>query len=173
MLETLVLDLAFIGGNGLSLEHGVTVPDSAVAAVKTMAMRASRRRILVADSSKYGVDSFVRFAHLRDFERFITDDGLPVEQAAETARPRRRRRAGIGHCGWTSPAAAVRRRTEEDRAGVRRLAAMTADPERRTYDESGRPLASRSPYSTGAFSAKPAPAHLPAPEGTSASEHNS
>ncbi len=83
MLETLVLDLAFIGGNGLSLEHGVTVPDSAVAAVKTMAMRASRRRILVADSSKYGVDSFVRFAHLRDFERFITDDGLPVEQAAE------------------------------------------------------------------------------------------
>jgi DeoR family transcriptional regulator, fructose operon transcriptional repressor len=83
MLETLVLDLAFIGGNGLSLERGVTVPDSAVAAVKTMAMRASRRRILVADSSKYAVDSFVRFAGLRDFERFITDDGLAIEQAVE------------------------------------------------------------------------------------------
>jgi DeoR family fructose operon transcriptional repressor len=83
MLESLVLDLAFIGGNGLSLEHGVTVPDSAVAAVKTMAMRASRRRILVADSSKYGVDSFVCFARLTDFERFVTDDGLAVEDAAE------------------------------------------------------------------------------------------
>jgi DeoR family fructose operon transcriptional repressor len=82
MLETLVLDLAFIGGNGISLERGVTVPDSAVAAVKTAAMRVARRRILIADSSKYGVDSFVRFAHLREFERFITDDGLPVEQAA-------------------------------------------------------------------------------------------
>ncbi|HET9171897.1 MAG TPA: DeoR/GlpR family DNA-binding transcription regulator [Actinospica sp.] len=80
MLETLVLDLAFIGGNGIS-DRGVTVPDSAVAAVKAMAMRVSRRRILIADSSKYGVDSFVRFAQLSDFERFITDDGLPAEQA--------------------------------------------------------------------------------------------
>jgi DeoR family fructose operon transcriptional repressor len=83
MLESLVLDLAFMGGNGISLERGVTVPDSAVAAVKTMAMRVSRRRILVGDSSKYGSDSFVRFAHLSDFERFITDDALPVESAAE------------------------------------------------------------------------------------------
>ncbi len=83
MLESLVLDLAFMGGNGMSLDHGVTVPDSAVAAVKTMAMRVSRRRILVGDSSKYGADSFVRFAQLADFERFITDDALTVEQAAE------------------------------------------------------------------------------------------
>jgi DeoR family transcriptional regulator, fructose operon transcriptional repressor len=83
MLETLVLDLAFIGGNGISLNHGVTVPDSAVAAVKTMAMRASRRRILVADSTKYGTDSFVRFAGLHEFEHFITDDGLTVEQATQ------------------------------------------------------------------------------------------
>jgi DeoR family transcriptional regulator, fructose operon transcriptional repressor len=83
MLETLVLDLAFMGSNGISLDHGVTVPDSAVAAVKTMAMSASRRRILVADSSKYGTNSFVRFAELPDFERFITDDGLAVEHATE------------------------------------------------------------------------------------------
>lgn len=83
MLETLVLDLAFIGGNGISLEHGVTVPDSAVAAVKSTAMRVCRRRVLIADSSKFGVDSFVRFAHMRDFERFITDDGLSLEQTAK------------------------------------------------------------------------------------------
>jgi DeoR family transcriptional regulator, fructose operon transcriptional repressor len=83
MLESLVLDLAFMGGNGISVERGVTVPDSAVAAVKTMAMRVSRRRILVADASKYGADSFVRFAQLTEFERFITDDALPVESAAE------------------------------------------------------------------------------------------
>jgi len=83
MLESLVLDLAFMGGNGISIEHGVTVPDSAVAAVKITAMRVSRRRILVADSSKYGADSFVRFAQLTDFERFITDDALPAEHAAE------------------------------------------------------------------------------------------
>lgn len=81
MIDTLVLDLAFIGGNGMTLERGVTVPDSAVAAVKSAAMRVSRRRILIADSSKYGVDSFVRFAQLNDFERLVTDDGLPLDQA--------------------------------------------------------------------------------------------
>jgi DeoR family transcriptional regulator, fructose operon transcriptional repressor len=83
MLESVVLDLAFMGGNGISLEHGVTVPDGAVASVKAAAMGASRRRILVADSSKYGVDSFVRFAQLHEFERFVTDDGMAVEHAAE------------------------------------------------------------------------------------------
>ena len=46
-------------------------------------MRVSRRQILVADSTKYGVDSFVHIADLRDFEHFITDDGLTVEHAAE------------------------------------------------------------------------------------------
>ncbi|MFR0355208.1 DeoR/GlpR family DNA-binding transcription regulator [Streptomyces sediminimaris] len=82
MLDTLVLDLAFMGGNGMSIERGVTVPDGAVAAVKSAAMRVSRRRILIADSSKYGMDSFVRFAQLDDFERLVTDDGLPMDQAA-------------------------------------------------------------------------------------------
>ena len=83
MLETLVLDLAFMGANGVSLDHGMTVPDSAVAAVKTMAVRVSRRRIFVADSSKFGADSFVRFAGISDFEKFVTDSGLAIEHAAE------------------------------------------------------------------------------------------
>jgi DeoR family transcriptional regulator, fructose operon transcriptional repressor len=83
MLETFVLDLAFMGANGVTLDHGVTVPFGAVAAVKSMAMRVSRRRIFVADSSKYGVDSFVSFARLGDFERFVTDLGLTAEHAAE------------------------------------------------------------------------------------------
>jgi DeoR family fructose operon transcriptional repressor len=80
-LRSLVLDLAFIGGNGITFEHGVTVPDGAIAAVKTAAMLASRRRILIADSTKMGSDSLVSFAHLRDFERFITDTNLSDESA--------------------------------------------------------------------------------------------
>jgi len=81
MLETIVLDLAFMGANGITLQHGMTVPDGAVAAVKTMAVRVSRRRVFVADSSKFGSDSFVRFAEVTDFERIITDSGLPVDFA--------------------------------------------------------------------------------------------
>lgn len=83
MLESIVLDLAFMGANGVTLEHGMTVPESAVAAVKTAAIRCSRRRIFVADSTKFGSDSFVRFAQFADFERIVTDNALPIDYAAE------------------------------------------------------------------------------------------
>jgi DeoR family fructose operon transcriptional repressor len=72
----LVLDLAIIGANGISVAHGATVPDGQIAAVKSTAMRAARRRLLVADSSKYGSDSFATFARLTEFERLITDTNL-------------------------------------------------------------------------------------------------
>jgi len=76
MLHDLVLDLAFIGANGISIQHGLTVPESSVAAVKAAALASSRRRICVADSTKFGSDSFVRFAELKDFEHIVTDSGL-------------------------------------------------------------------------------------------------
>lgn len=83
MLESIVLDLAFLGANGVTLEHGMTVPDSAVAAVKMAAIRCTRRRIFIADSTKFGTDSFVRFAQVTDFERIVTDSALAVDYAAE------------------------------------------------------------------------------------------
>jgi DeoR family fructose operon transcriptional repressor len=83
MLESMVLDLAFMGANGVSLEHGMTVPDSSIAAVKIAAIRTSRRRIFIGDSSKFGSDSFAKFADLTDFERIVTDNSLPVDYAAQ------------------------------------------------------------------------------------------
>jgi len=83
MLETMVLDLAIIGANGISVKRGATVPDAAIAEVKGAAMKQSRRSILIADHSKVGADSFVRFADLADFEAFITDDGVSDEHSAE------------------------------------------------------------------------------------------
>jgi DeoR family fructose operon transcriptional repressor len=83
MLDSMVLDLAFMGANGVTLEHGMTVPDSAVAAVKMAAVRSSRRRIFIGDSTKFGADSFAKFAEVTDFERLVTDGGLPVDYAAQ------------------------------------------------------------------------------------------
>jgi DeoR family fructose operon transcriptional repressor len=83
MLRSLVLDLAFLGANGISVEHGLTVPESAIAAVKAAALGSSRRRICVADSSKFGADSFVRFAGLTDFEHIVTDTGLSDQHYRE------------------------------------------------------------------------------------------
>ena len=42
MLAGFVIDLAFIGANGISREHGLTTPDPAVSEVKAQAIRGSR-----------------------------------------------------------------------------------------------------------------------------------
>lgn len=81
MLEDLVIDLAFVGANGVSREHGLTTPDPAVADVKQRAIRAARRAVFIGDHTKFGVDSFCRFADVRDFAVLVTDSGLSAAEA--------------------------------------------------------------------------------------------
>lgn len=81
MLRSLVIDVAFLGTNGISLEHGLTTPDPAVAAVKHTAVKVARRRILVAAHSKFGANNFCRFAEVSDFEAIITGSELSTAEA--------------------------------------------------------------------------------------------
>lgn len=81
MLSSLVIDVAYLGTNGISLDHGLTTPDLAVAAVKQTAVRVARRRILVAAHSKFGVTSFCRFANVGDFDTIVTGTELPAAEA--------------------------------------------------------------------------------------------
>lgn len=82
MLGEMTIDVAFLGANGVSRDRGITTPDPAVAAVKQEAVRRSRRRILVADHTKFGMVSFCRFAEVGDFEAIVTDTGLSTGEAA-------------------------------------------------------------------------------------------
>lgn len=82
MLGELVLDLAFLGANGISREHGLTTPDPAVAAVKRLVVERSRRRVFVGIHTKFAVSSFCRFADVSDFEALVTSTGLPTREAA-------------------------------------------------------------------------------------------
>lgn len=66
-------DLAFMGANGLSAGFGLSTPDEREAAVKTAMVRAARRAVALVDSSKFGEESFVRFAELADLDVLITD----------------------------------------------------------------------------------------------------
>lgn len=85
MLAGMVIDVAFIGTNGISRERGLTIPDPSVYPVKSMAMSQSRRRIFIGVHTKFGVDSFVRFAGVSDFELLITDRGLSSFEAKRYA----------------------------------------------------------------------------------------
>ncbi|MFI5689320.1 DeoR/GlpR family DNA-binding transcription regulator [Streptomyces sp. NPDC051636] len=81
MLSGFVIDLAFIGGNGIARKHGLTTPDPAVSQVKAQVMRVSRRRVFVGVHTKFGAVSFCRFADVPDLEAIITDTRLPATEA--------------------------------------------------------------------------------------------
>jgi DeoR family transcriptional regulator, fructose operon transcriptional repressor len=81
MLAGFVIDLAFVGANGISRERGLTTPDPAVAEVKSQVIRASRRRVFCGVHTKFGASSFCRFAEVGDFETIITDTALPATEA--------------------------------------------------------------------------------------------
>jgi DeoR/GlpR family transcriptional regulator of sugar metabolism len=81
MLRELVIDLAYLGANGISRDHGLTTPDPAVAAVKSQVVASARRRIFVGVHTKFGVSSFCRFADIPDFEALVTDTGVSAADA--------------------------------------------------------------------------------------------
>lgn len=75
-LESVNVDVAVLGTNGFSVDRGLTTPDVAEAAVKGAMARAGARTIVVADASKYGADSFSRFATLDMVDTLVTDAAL-------------------------------------------------------------------------------------------------
>lgn len=82
-LQRLCVDVAFIGGNGFSVQRGMTTPDEAEAAVKRAMVLSARRPIVVADSSKAGQERLHRFADVQEIALLITDDKLDDETTAE------------------------------------------------------------------------------------------
>ncbi|WP_055491620.1 DeoR/GlpR family DNA-binding transcription regulator [Streptomyces sp. TP-A0356] len=81
MLSGFVIDLAFIGANGISREHGLTTPDPAVCEVKAQAIRASRRTVFAGVHTKFGAVSFCRFAEVDALEAIVTSTLLPASEA--------------------------------------------------------------------------------------------
>lgn len=75
-LSLLRTDVAFVGTNGIDADHGLTTPDHSEAAAKRAMVRAGRRVVVLADSSKVGQDHTVRFADLADVDVLVTDDGI-------------------------------------------------------------------------------------------------
>jgi DeoR family fructose operon transcriptional repressor len=82
-LSGVFVDVAFMGTNGLSVEHGLTTPDQSEAAAKRAVISAARRSVVLTDHTKVGVDHFSRFADLSEIAAVITDNGLDPETVAE------------------------------------------------------------------------------------------
>jgi DeoR family transcriptional regulator, fructose operon transcriptional repressor len=72
-LREMRVDVAFVGANGFTAEHGFSTPDPAEGAVKRAMVGCARRVVVLADSSKFGSEYLVSFAKVTDVDVLITD----------------------------------------------------------------------------------------------------
>ncbi len=81
-LADLRADVSFVATNGISTTYGLTTPDRDEAATKRAIVAAGRRVVVVADSSKVGVENAQRFASLDDLDVLVTDSNIEDEDRA-------------------------------------------------------------------------------------------
>ena len=75
-LSHLRVDVTFLGTNGVTAEHGLTTPDPDEAAVKRALIASGRRVVALADASKFGVETAVRFAAPGEIDVLVTDSDV-------------------------------------------------------------------------------------------------
>ncbi|MDT5238048.1 MAG: DeoR family transcriptional regulator, fructose operon transcriptional repressor [Mycobacterium sp.] len=75
-LDTMRVDIAFIGTNAISARHGLSTPDSEEAAVKRAMVRCANYVVVAADSTKVGREDFVSFAPISSVDTLITDSEI-------------------------------------------------------------------------------------------------
>jgi len=87
VLDTLRVDIAFIGTNAISVRHGLSTPDGDEAAVKRAMVKAANYVVVAADSSKVGREDFVSFAPISSVDTLITDSEIsPMDRDQITER---------------------------------------------------------------------------------------
>lgn len=77
-LRTMALlraDVAFIGTNALTLDHGLSTADAQEAAIKSAFVTNAHKVVVLCDSSKLGTDYLVSFAPISEVDVVITDSG--------------------------------------------------------------------------------------------------
>ncbi len=72
-LSHLRVDVAFVGTNGITAAHGLTTPDPDEAAVKRAIVASGRQVVVLADASKFGIETAVRFASATEVDVLVTD----------------------------------------------------------------------------------------------------
>ncbi|MCU1701169.1 MAG: transcriptional regulator of sugar metabolism [Mycobacterium sp.] len=76
VLDSMRVDIAFIGTNAISTRHGLSTPDSEEAAVKRAMVRCANYVVVAADSTKIGREDFVSFAPISSVDTLITDSEI-------------------------------------------------------------------------------------------------
>ena len=84
--QDLHVDKAFIGIGGISLEDGLTEYNIDDAETKRVLIRSAREKIIVADSSKFGVTTFASVGPITAVDRIVTDRGIASSMVDKISR---------------------------------------------------------------------------------------
>jgi DeoR family transcriptional regulator of aga operon len=79
LLDTLHVDIAFIGCNGVDADRGVTNVNLPEAEVKRRMVAAAERAVIIADPSKLGRTRLGRVAPLDAFDTLVTSADAPAD----------------------------------------------------------------------------------------------
>jgi DeoR/GlpR family transcriptional regulator of sugar metabolism len=82
ILSRINIDILFLTTCGISVNRGITYQRMEDLVVQDKFMEASDETIVIADSSKLGVNSLVRMCGIEQVSRIITDSSAAVEQIA-------------------------------------------------------------------------------------------
>ncbi|MBC7109046.1 MAG: DeoR/GlpR transcriptional regulator [Methanomassiliicoccales archaeon] len=81
-LEGVYFDIAFLGANGISVEHGVTIPSLEEAEIVSEVVKHAQRVVVVADHTKFGVITHGKIADLSRVNAVVVDEGLDLKWQA-------------------------------------------------------------------------------------------
>ncbi|OCG06905.1 alkaline phosphatase [Gilliamella sp. wkB178] len=70
------IDIAFLSSSSWDLKRGMSTPDEGKSSVKKAVIKASRRKVLVSDSSKFGKYGLFHICDLNQLTDIVTDNQL-------------------------------------------------------------------------------------------------
>lgn len=73
MISTFHVDFAVFSSKGIDIENGVTDSNESDAQIKKLILKASKKRILAVDSSKFDKTSFTKICEISDVDMIVTD----------------------------------------------------------------------------------------------------
>lgn len=82
ILPAINIDTLFLGVTAIDPARGIFTQDDGEATINAALMKAARRTVVVADSSKFDTTAFARIAGLEEADALLTDAGVTEDQAA-------------------------------------------------------------------------------------------
>ncbi len=74
---------AFLGADAVHIRSGFMTTDESTAKMNEIIMRNTSHAFVLADAEKFGRDSFIRYAGLREVEAVFTDPGISADLLAD------------------------------------------------------------------------------------------